>query len=92
MVGEKGIINPDLRFPDEFVRHKMLDLTGDLSLLALPLRGHVVAYRAGHEMHARLVRRIRAARDSWYVGPWVGEAAGTATTDSGAEEGRQTRP
>ena len=70
VVGDDGILNPSLRFEDECVRHKMLDLTGDLSLLGHPLRGHVVAFRAGHDLHARLARAIRAASDSWYLAPW----------------------
>jgi UDP-3-O-[3-hydroxymyristoyl] N-acetylglucosamine deacetylase len=74
VVGKEGILNPPLRFSDEFVRHKMLDLTGDLSLLGHPLLGHVVAYRAGHDLHARLARAIAAATDRWYLAPW-GEAA-----------------
>jgi len=74
VLGERGILNPDLRFPDEFVRHKMLDLTGDLSLLGRPLRAHVVAYRAGHDLHAQLARRIWAARDAWYLAPWSEES------------------
>jgi UDP-3-O-[3-hydroxymyristoyl] N-acetylglucosamine deacetylase len=73
VVGEQGLLNPGLRFPDEFVRHKMLDLTGDLSLLGRPLRAHVVAYRAGHDLHARLARRIWEATDSWYLAPWSEE-------------------
>jgi UDP-3-O-[3-hydroxymyristoyl] N-acetylglucosamine deacetylase len=71
VIGEDRILNPELRFPDEFVRHKMLDLTGDLSLLGRPLCAHVVAYRAGHDLHARLARRIWNSRDSWYLTPWV---------------------
>jgi UDP-3-O-[3-hydroxymyristoyl] N-acetylglucosamine deacetylase len=73
VIGDAGILNPGLRFADEFVRHKMLDLTGDLSLLARPLRAHVVAYRAGHDMHARLARRIWEAKDSWHLAPWSEE-------------------
>ena len=74
VIGERGILNPELRFPDEFVRHKMLDLTGDLSLLARPLRAHVLAYRAGHDLHGRFARRLWEARDSWYLAPWTEEA------------------
>ena len=71
VLGDEGILNDSqLRFPDEFVRHKMLDLTGDLSLLGRPLRAHVVAYRAGHDLHGRLARRIWQARDAWYLAPW----------------------
>lgn len=75
VIGEDGILNESLRFHDEFVRHKMLDLTGDLSLLGYPLRGHVVAFRAGHDLHARLARRIWEQSDSWYLAPWSDGAA-----------------
>jgi UDP-3-O-[3-hydroxymyristoyl] N-acetylglucosamine deacetylase len=47
-----------LRFPDECCRHKVLDLIGDLALIGKPLLGHVIAERAGHAMHAALVRKI----------------------------------
>lgn len=73
VLADDGILNSALRFPDEFVRHKMLDLTGDLSLLGRPLRAHVVAYRAGHDLHAQLARAIRDAPDSWYLAPWSEE-------------------
>jgi UDP-3-O-[3-hydroxymyristoyl] N-acetylglucosamine deacetylase len=69
VIGEDRILNPDLRYPDEFVRHKMLDLTGDLSLLGRPLRAHVVAYRAGHDLHGRLARKIWDTTDGWYLAP-----------------------
>jgi UDP-3-O-[3-hydroxymyristoyl] N-acetylglucosamine deacetylase len=78
VVGASGILNPPLRFADEFVRHKMLDLTGDLSLLGHPLLGHVVAYRAGHDLHARLARAIAGAKDAWYLAPG-GEVAAEAS-------------
>jgi UDP-3-O-[3-hydroxymyristoyl] N-acetylglucosamine deacetylase len=50
-----------LRFPDEFARHKVLDLLGDLACLGCPLTAHVVAVRAGHAQHLQLVERLRAA-------------------------------
>ena len=53
-----GIENPPLRFEDEFVRHKVLDLIGDLALIGKRLLGRVVADRAGHAMHTALVTRI----------------------------------
>ena len=53
-----GIENPPLRFEDEFVRHKVLDLIGDLALIGKRLLGRVVADRAGHAMHTALVSRI----------------------------------
>jgi len=52
------IRNPPLRFADEFVRHKVLDLIGDLALAGRPLLGRVVADRAGHAMHTALVQRL----------------------------------
>ena len=78
VIGKAGLLNPPLRFPDEFVRHKMLDLTGDLSLLGRPLRGHVVAYRAGHDLHGKLARAIEDAKDAWYLAPWTESAADPA--------------
>ncbi|MBI3799597.1 MAG: UDP-3-O-[3-hydroxymyristoyl] N-acetylglucosamine deacetylase [Deltaproteobacteria bacterium] len=59
LIGEQGVINPPLRFADELVRHKVLDLLGDLSLLGRPVRGKVTAYRTGHADNIALVRAIR---------------------------------
>ena len=60
-----GLMNPPLRFPDEFVRHKVLDLIGDLALLGKQILGNVVADRAGHAMHTALVSRILRDRTLW---------------------------
>jgi UDP-3-O-[3-hydroxymyristoyl] N-acetylglucosamine deacetylase / 3-hydroxyacyl-[acyl-carrier-protein] dehydratase len=59
VVGADRILNPPLRFEDEFVRHKILDLIGDLFLLGGPLLGHVSARRAGHEGHVAFVKRLK---------------------------------
>ena len=61
---ESGAI-PALRFPDEFVRHKVLDLIGDLALAGHPIQGRVVAERAGHAMHTALVQRLLRDRSAW---------------------------
>jgi len=62
VIGEDKILNPDpLRWPDEFVRHKILDLLGDLYLLGGPLLGHVTAKRSGHQGHVEFVRKLRKA-------------------------------
>ncbi len=53
------VLNNHLRFPDEFVRHKALDLIGDLYLLGRPIQGHVMAIRSGHTLNIRLVQRLR---------------------------------
>jgi UDP-3-O-[3-hydroxymyristoyl] N-acetylglucosamine deacetylase len=70
VLAENRVLNPALRFKDEFVRHKILDLTGDLALLGRPLRAHVVAYRAGHDLHLQLAQQIGSRRDAWYLGTW----------------------
>jgi UDP-3-O-[3-hydroxymyristoyl] N-acetylglucosamine deacetylase len=58
VLDEKGVMNGPLRFRDEFVRHKILDLLGDLALLGRPIVGEITAYRAGHAMHSRFVEKI----------------------------------
>lgn len=61
---DQGIVNPEgLRFPDEFVRHKALDALGDLVTLGMPLMGHVVLYKAGHDVMNKLVRKIIESPD-----------------------------
>jgi UDP-3-O-[3-hydroxymyristoyl] N-acetylglucosamine deacetylase/3-hydroxyacyl-[acyl-carrier-protein] dehydratase len=60
VVGRDKILNPPLRFPDEFVRHKVLDLLGDLSLLGGPLLGHITAYRSGHQSHVAFLKHLKA--------------------------------
>jgi len=61
----EGVENPPLRFADEFVRHKVLDLIGDLALLGKQILGNVVADRAGHAMHTALVSRLLRDRTLW---------------------------
>jgi UDP-3-O-[3-hydroxymyristoyl] N-acetylglucosamine deacetylase/3-hydroxyacyl-[acyl-carrier-protein] dehydratase len=59
VVDETGVANKEgLRFPDEFVRHKILDLLGDLTLLGRPLRGHVMAWRSGHQSHIGFIKEL----------------------------------
>jgi UDP-3-O-[3-hydroxymyristoyl] N-acetylglucosamine deacetylase len=60
VVGKRGTLN-GLRYRDEFVRHKMLDLVGDLALLGRPLVGHVIARNAGHGLNFELVVEIQRA-------------------------------
>jgi UDP-3-O-[3-hydroxymyristoyl] N-acetylglucosamine deacetylase len=60
-----GVENGPLRFPDEFVRHKILDLVGDLALLGKPILGRIVADRAGHAMHTAMVSRILRDKTLW---------------------------
>ena len=65
IVGKQGVLNGPLRFPDEFVRHKVLDLIGDLALAGRRIQGRVVAERAGHAMHTALVQRLMRDRSAW---------------------------
>jgi len=66
VVGDEGVVNPEgLRFPDEFVRHKVLDMIGDLALLGLPLVAQIEASCAGHAMNSELVRALRNQPDAW---------------------------
>jgi UDP-3-O-[3-hydroxymyristoyl] N-acetylglucosamine deacetylase len=62
-----GVMNGPLRFPDEFGRHKALDLIGDLALAGLPLLARVEAYKAGHALHTQLVSRLLADPSLWTI-------------------------
>ena len=65
ILGPMGPENGPLRFSDEYVRHKVLDLIGDLALAGRRIEGHVVAERAGHAMHTALVSRLLKDRSAW---------------------------
>ena len=65
VLGETGVLNASLRFEDEFVRHKILDVIGDLALVGHPLIGHLVAHCGGHALHASFARRIVEETDAW---------------------------
>jgi UDP-3-O-[3-hydroxymyristoyl] N-acetylglucosamine deacetylase len=66
VIGDAGVLNA-LRFEDEFVRHKILDVVGDLALIGHPIIGHVVAHRAGHQLHTELAAQVLAERDAWML-------------------------
>ena len=65
VLGETGVLNNALRFEDEFVRHKILDVIGDLSLVGYPVIGHLVAHRGGHALHTAFAAKILEERDAW---------------------------
>ena len=67
VLSRQGVLNGNLRFRDEFARHKVLDLIGDLALAGHHILGHVVAERAGHAMHTALVSRLLRDRSAWQL-------------------------
>ncbi len=76
VLSDRDVINQSgLRFENEFVRHKVLDLLGDLALLGIPLIGHLIAHRSGHALHTRLVQEIIAQSHKWVLVNAQGERA-----------------
>ena len=67
VLSETGVLNNQLRFEDEFVRHKILDAIGDLALVGYPLIGHLVAHRAGHALHTAFAKRLLDEPDAWTI-------------------------
>lgn len=66
VLDEHRIINKDgLRFPDEFVKHKILDAIGDLSLLGMPIIGHFVACKSGHRLNNLLLKELLIRKECW---------------------------
>lgn len=82
-----GMLNGPLRYPDEFGRHKALDLIGDLALVGLPLLGRVEARKAGHSLHTQLVSRLLADPSSWEI-TTRGHASSDETSDRIAAQAR----
>ena len=62
LLDDGKIVNTELRFPDEFVRHKILDLIGDFYLLNRPIRGKVTAHLTGHTENIALMKKIHEAK------------------------------
>jgi len=76
LIGDNGVINQEgLRFEDEFVRHKVLDAVGDLSLAGMTIVGRFMGMCSGHGLNNQLLRQLLAQEDAWFL-----------TTLSGAEE------
>jgi UDP-3-O-[3-hydroxymyristoyl] N-acetylglucosamine deacetylase len=86
----QGVQNGPLRFADEFVRHKVLDLIGDLALAGRRIQGRVVAERAGHAMHTALVQRLMRDRSAWELAHVYDEVPEPAEVGVGAGELAET--
>jgi UDP-3-O-[3-hydroxymyristoyl] N-acetylglucosamine deacetylase len=68
VIGQEGVLNRDgLRFSDEFVRHKLLDMLGDLYLIGMPIIGRVTACKSGHALHKMLVEKLMHSPNAWRV-------------------------
>ena len=68
VLDDRKVINKEgLRCPDEFVKHKILDAVGDLSLLGMPIIGHFVAYKSGHTLNNLLLKELLAHKEKWSI-------------------------
>ena len=65
VLGETGVLNNALRFDDEFVRHKILDVIGDMALVGHPIIGHLVAHRGGHQLHTEFAAMVLEESEAW---------------------------
>ncbi|HUQ31756.1 MAG TPA: UDP-3-O-acyl-N-acetylglucosamine deacetylase [Pyrinomonadaceae bacterium] len=84
---QDGMLNEtSLRFVDEFVRHKILDIIGDLALLGMPIMGRVTAHKSGHILHAALMTKLLRQRTAWEI---VDQVSGDKSAD---KEERQLLP
>jgi UDP-3-O-[3-hydroxymyristoyl] N-acetylglucosamine deacetylase len=86
ILSRQGVENGPLRFEDEFVRHKVLDLIGDLALAGRRIQGRVVAERAGHAMHTALVQRLMRDRSAWELAHGYDEVADAETVPLGLQQ------
>jgi len=86
VIGEKRILNEKLRYKDEFVRHKVLDFIGDISLAGRPIIGHLIALKSGHYMNTRLCKKLLEETGSWTL------IDGKGLRETNAAEERFTYP
>ncbi|MBD3308592.1 UDP-3-O-acyl-N-acetylglucosamine deacetylase [candidate division KSB3 bacterium] len=76
---QEGILNESLRYDDEPVRHKILDLIGDLAFLGHPLFGHIKVYKGGHVLHTKFVQALLSQPESWIYAAEKGDVEGHST-------------
>ncbi len=68
ILGSDGILNASgLRFKDEFVRHKILDLIGDFSLIGFPIYGHIIANKSGHTANLKFLKKLISCQNCWEI-------------------------
>jgi UDP-3-O-[3-hydroxymyristoyl] N-acetylglucosamine deacetylase len=78
VIGDTGVLNSSLRFEDEFVRHKILDLVGDFALLGYPVVAHAVVHRGGHALHTAMAAQLLEQKASWELVSVPAGGAGAA--------------
>ncbi|HKL01469.1 MAG TPA: UDP-3-O-acyl-N-acetylglucosamine deacetylase [Desulfotignum sp.] len=72
VIDKDRILNSEgLRYPDEFVRHKLLDSLGDFSLLGMPIQGHIVTHKSGHTLNHMFIQELLNRKDAWETGPAI---------------------
>ncbi|OGR13111.1 MAG: UDP-3-O-[3-hydroxymyristoyl] N-acetylglucosamine deacetylase [Desulfobacterales bacterium RIFOXYA12_FULL_46_15] len=72
VIDEDRILNEEgLRYPDEFVRHKLLDSLGDFSLLGMPIKGHIITNKSGHTLNHSFIETFLKNKDAWETGPAI---------------------
>lgn len=70
IIDKDKILNKEgLRYPDEFVRHKLLDCLGDFSLLGMPIQGHIMTHRSGHTLNHLFIQKFLENKEAWETGP-----------------------
>ena len=70
IIDKDKILNDEgLRYPDEFVRHKLLDSLGDFSLLGMPIKGHIITHKSGHTLNHLFIKKFIENKDAWETGP-----------------------
>ena len=66
VIDKDRILNKEgLRYPDEFVRHKLLDSLGDFSLLGMPIQGHIVTHKSGHALNHLFIKKLLENKNAW---------------------------
>ena len=75
VISDTGVLNNGLRFDDEFVRHKILDVIGDMALVGYPMIGHLVAHRGGHALHTAFAAQVLEESEAWMLVEGRGDAA-----------------
>jgi UDP-3-O-[3-hydroxymyristoyl] N-acetylglucosamine deacetylase len=86
VIGDTAVLNSTLRFDDEFVRHKILDVIGDMALLGRPIIGHLVAHRGGHALHTQFAAAVLESADDWALVERVELEAGPGAATLPVEE------